>query len=758
MLCDVVWSEDGTYAPQGAHKPIEFFNNALKNSTTFDLELGYFNSATISVLSLSFASFISNGGKMRMAINQIVSPKDKQAITEGEQGIINEPFDLTNWQSLYQNLNEYDRHFFNCLAYLIHEKRIEIKIVKPKNSVGIAHTKKGLFFDGDMSVLFTGSANFTLGGLFNNREEISLSFSSSPDPVVQKRISNQQESFDRLMNGTDDSVEYLSTDDLVEAVRSQFNHVDIEELLDVETKLRAHKPPKGLGYSFDSMMTVEDESEVYVREPRFPYPTGPREYQKEAFEKWKNNNQKGLFAMATGTGKTITALNCLLEIYNRKQYYKAIILVPTIVLVDQWEEECRKFSFDNIIKVFSKNASWKSQIDSIVLGETLKPSEQDPGPSFVIISTFASFSKLKVFNKLNSFDPRRVLLIADECHNMGSPALLKLLKKIVYGRRIGLSATPNRQYDDEGNEKIRSFFGASEGYTFEYSMEDAIKNDVLCHYLYFPHVVELNQEEMEQYTELSLKIAKYYNYNTGEFGRRDDILTSLLLARKRIIHKAANKYNLFKQIIEERYEEKKNLAYTLVYVPEGNKPDYLPDTGLYDETGDEELDKDSNHLIDIYTKAVMNLNERITVKKFMSGQKDRDVLLNKFASGDIQVLMSMKCLDEGVDVPRSELAIFCASTGNPRQFIQRRGRILRKHKDKTIAVIHDMVVAPKIGVSEASYKMEQSLLLGELTRVMDFANMSDNPVYSELALRDVLDYYGLNLTNNDFINKNKYND
>jgi superfamily II DNA or RNA helicase len=225
----------------------------------------------------------------------------------------------------------------------------------------------------------------------------------------------------------------------------------------------------------------------------------------------------------------------------------------------------------------------------------------------------------------------------------------------------------------------------------------------------------------------------------------------LLLARKRIIHKAANKLGAFKKIIEERYERNGNLKYSLIYVPEGNKPDYFSDSDIFDKSEQVADDLVSDHLIDVYTEAVMKIDKYITVKKFVSGQKDRDAILADFAKGRLQVLTSMKCLDEGVDVPRSELAIFCASTGNPRQFIQRRGRVLRTHPDKYMAEIHDLVVAPEVSTTSSSYKMEQSLLKGELMRVKNFSMLSENPSYSQMELKSVMEHYGLNMYNNDHI-------
>jgi superfamily II DNA or RNA helicase len=625
---------------------------------------------------------------------------------------------------------------------MISQKRIDIRIIKPRGKKGIAHTKSGQFRDGDSITAFTGSANFTISGLFNNIEEIKIDRSDSVDRMVQNRIIKQRKDFDAIMSGEKKGIDYLSPKDLVEAISTNYGESDIEELLDVERKLKEVKKS-------NRPITTVVQDELTVALPSFPYDK-PRDYQMLAFENWKNNGQKGLFAMATGTGKTITSLNCLLEIYKRNGYYKAVILVPTITLVNQWEKECWKFNFCNIIKVYSKNTEWRSKIELLQMAEKYrKPNE--PTQNFIIISTYVSFARENVFSVLNSFERAKVLFIADEAHNMGSPSILKRLSTINYLRRIGLSATPERQFDEDTNKKLYRFFGAEEKFTFEYSMEEAIQKGVLCRYYYYPHLVKLTDEEMANYVELSEKISKYFNYNSGEFDKKDDILMGLLLARKRIIHKAANKLDAFKKIIEERYEKNGNLKYSLIYVPEGNKPDYFPEADLFDKAEQVADDAVSDHLIDIYTEAVMRVDKYITVRKFVSGQKDRDEILSEFAKGKLQVLTSMKCLDEGVDVPRSELAIFCASTGNPRQFIQRRGRVLRKHPDKYMAEIHDLVVAPEVSSTSASYKMEQSLLKGELLRVKNFSMLSENPSYSQMELKAVMEHYGLNMYNNDHI-------
>jgi superfamily II DNA or RNA helicase len=757
---NVLWPASRRFKSRTEWEPIGFFSEALCNATQFDIKLGFFSSSAINILSDGFATFLYNGGRMRMVINDVLSIHDQQAIMAGETDVMVPFFDLQDLAEVKRTLSERDKHFFECLAWLIKNEKLEIKIVVPKEGEGIAHSKCGVFSDGLNRVAFDGSCNFSRTALIENLESLTAFCDWDGQSDICK-IDDIAEDFERTFSGNDDSVLYLKAEEVKAGITSNFENKDIKELIKDEQNLISRRL---VGNLPDNIMLVlnkakrtvesiiEDiegkkQDSISYKEPQFPY-DNPRDYQQLAFENWKNNGQKGLFAMATGTGKTITSLNCLLEIYKRKGYYKALILVPTVTLVEQWEEECRKFNFNRIVKVCSNFPNWKEEIRRIQFDESF--CKENENISFVIISTYSSFSREKVFGVLNSFSRTQVLLIADEAHNMGAPGLLKRLGDINYLRRIGLSATPERQFDDAGNKRIFHFFGADEKYTYEYSMAEAIENGVLCRYFYYPHLVSLTSEEMEKYTDYSIKISKYFNYNSGTFDKTDDILMSLLLARKRIIHKAANKITIFNEIVRKRFEEKGSLAYTLVYVPEGNKPDMLS-SDMFDNKDTIEDDHETQHLIDQYTKAVCDIDKYVTVKKITGDTKDRDAILADFASGKLQVLTSMKCLDEGVDVPRSEMAIFCASTGNPRQFIQRRGRVLRTHKDKEYAYLHDLVVIPKVMESSPSFRMEQMLLLNELKRVNNFAQLSENPSYALTELLDVMNYYGLNLYDNTHI-------
>ena len=752
---DVKWPNSRRYKSHGEWEPIGFFSDCLCNATRFDLKLGFFSSSAINILSDGFATFLYNGGRMRLIINDILSEQDKYALLQAKnEHYIIPALPLTDLVSLKEILSERGRHFFDCIAWLIKNERIQIKIISPKGSNGISHTKCGLFADATNKVAFDGSCNFSRTALIENCESITA-FCDWDSPSDKFKVEDVEDDFLQTFLEKDDTVEYLDATEIRTNILSAFPDKELNDLLKDEAKLLSDQSISNLPLSVQRALQraknkvnnvikhIEDERiKAYTEktEPHFPYSSGPRDYQVQAFENWKNNKQKGLFAMATGTGKTLTSLNCLLQIYNKSGYYKAIILVPTITLVEQWEVECRKFYFNNIVKVCSKYPSWQSEIDRIKLKETIDPDNA----SYVIISTYASFVRDKVFKEFATLPKKRLLLIADEAHNMGSGRILDKLDGIPFLRRIGLSATPERQFDDAGTARLYEFFGASDKFTFEYTMQEAIDNGFLCRYYYYPHIARLTDAEMAEYMKISLKLAKMYNNSRKDFKKSDDILKILLLKRKHIIHKAINKEKVFRSIIHDRFIEKGDLKYTLVYVPEGNRPDDN-NSDIYDDIDIVQDDDFSNHIIDKFTRIVQEVSPTTTVKKFTSDSTNRDEILTAFANGDLEVLTSMKCLDEGVDIPRSELAIFCASTGNPRQFIQRRGRILRTHKDKKFAYIHDLVVVPEVSSAAESFNMERNLLAGEIRRVKDFALLSENAYSSVQELDDILEFYNLSI-------------
>lgn len=756
MLKEVQFPAHRRFKSRTEWEPIGFFSDCLCNATQFDLMLGFFSSSAINVLADGFATFLYNGGRVNLIVNDILTEQDKKAISNGELDTPIPFFDISNIEQLKSTLSERDEHFFECLAWLIRNDRLGIRIVAPKDGIGISHTKTGVFSDGMNKVGFDGSCNFSRSALIDNIESLTVTcdWDGNTAAATINEIKNE---FELVFNGKDENVVFVPTDKVKTHIANSFKNKELKDLLEdeyrfIQQDVAKKSLPKTVIRALDKAKNkVETEIEKIKQQgekiemidfgkPRFPYESGPREYQKQAFENWKNNKQRGMFAMATGTGKTITSLNCLLEIYNRLGYYKAIILVPTITLVEQWEIECKKFNFSTIIKVCSKYNNWKSAVANLRL---IEMTNADNNLSYIIISTYASFVRSNVFMELNQFPKNKLLLIADEAHNMGGGLMAQRLVDIKYLRRIGLSATPERQYDETGNRKLMDFFGCSEDYTFEYSMAEAIENGALCRYYYYPHIVKLTNNETDDYVELTKKIVKIMGFKDDESQER---LKMLLLKRKRIIHKASNKLSVFQQIVQQRMEEKGNLKYTLVYVPEGNKPDNF-EADIFDQSDTIESDPETEHLIDDFTRIVRDMDSHIIVRQFTSESNDRNAMLKGFADGSIDVLTSMKCLDEGVDVPRSELAIFCASTGNPRQFIQRRGRVLRTHKDKRFAVIHDLIVIPDNVFDEECYELEKSIVKSELKRVRDFALLSENLNDTDNELEEVLNHYNLSLFN-----------
>jgi len=738
MLNKVQWSENRDYTTGGKNEPLQFYLDALSNSKNFDLLLGYFSSTAISILSLGFASFLYSGGKMRIAINNILSNQDKKAIEKGqhnETSTIN--FSLEDIQSLRKTLDEYSLHFFECLAWLISKKQIEIKIIQPKGK-GISHYKTGIFSDGENKVTFNASCNFTAFGLVENLERLECSLNWDNDLSNQK-INSQINYFNSIFNEEADFVNYLDISEVTLAIKSEFGGKEIDQLLIKEKELTQKKKEilsnKNLQNSLQNALTKLEHCEELALLPEFPYDEGPRPYQKAAYISWIKNDKKGLFAMATGTGKTLTALNCLLNEYKNEASYKSIILVPTLELVEQWKKECGKFNYSNIITVSSKE-KWKDKLSFYNTLSRLK------NPSFIVIATYASFVKEK-FQSFFKDLSKDTVFIADEVHNIGAPNISKLLPKIHLEKRIGLSATPNRVYDEIGNVSIDSFFNDKYPYTYSFSMKEAIEKNYLCKYYYYPHVVALTEQEFEKYRAISKKLAQYIDPVTKSFKKCKEV-EILLLKRKRIIHKAENKLPLFRKIVKKEFEKRGNLKYTLIYTPEGvleNNGNLLEDDYIENE--------EDIYLIDQYTQAVTEIDFSILAKKFTSKTKNRKKVIKQFSKSNLHVLTSMKCLDEGVDVPRAELAVFCASTGNPRQFIQRRGRVLRKSEGKKFAYIHDLVVIPKLGMdkNDETFNTERSFVLNEMKRVENFFSLAINKAEVYEQLSEICLHYDISLYN-----------
>ena len=712
MLNDVQFKH--SYS-SGYDEPKEFFTEALIESSTFDLGLGFFSSSGIRSLAYGFALFIANGGKMRVVINQFLSKEDKEAIENGQKHLVDnyESRILSDIAKLTKTLSKEDEHFFQCLSYLISINRIEF-VATISTKGGLGHDKYGIFTDEkNNKVAFIGSANFSHSALELNGETITV-FTSSDD---DKRICEYQTLFNKSWENDTPHLIHIPINEVKTYISDNFPKLSFEELLGNSMDLRTDNTVNS--YCKPLSKRILDKIELKEQEPRFPFPE-ERPIQIDAYDAWISNGKNGVFAMATGSGKTVTALNCLRKQYKENGYYKAIIVVPTQALAIQWEKEAKAFNFEHIVSTHT-DKDWKNTLSRYTTRSLL-----DQSKSIIIITTYATFNRkdMQLFiNRVKGIET--FMYIADEAHNIGSTSSLKHLPHNILWR-IGLSATPERIYDDIGSEKLYEFFNSRPlEYTYRYTMKQAIEENILCHYDYYPIFVELTNSEMEEYEYISTQLRKFIDPDTGKYKPEAE---KLLLKRKRIIHKAENKKVAISNLLED-LRHKRKLDYTFVFVPEGYEPDYS-------ERDSYDIDQEDIHIIDEY--AQMFKNQGYSYHKYISGLDDAPGILKSFAEGDIQILLSMKCLDEGVDIPRAEHAIFCSSTGNPRQFVQRRGRVLRKSKGKDKAKIWDLIVTPP-NVMNDSIGIERNMFISEVKRIVNFAALADNQI--DILYGDLKNYY-----------------
>jgi len=708
--------------------PIKLYLDIFPEIKKIDLELGFFSSSAFQVLSYGLAQFIQNGGFMRIITNSHISAEDSPLITsETENNLVSEAMlsyvkDENKLKKLQIILAQREQHFFNCLLYLKSEGRLIIQPVKPIHSAnGMAHTKNCVVSDSINQLYFSGSTNFTGNALLHNIESLDV----SPDWLGdiegnQAKIEEFNTRFKKIINKEHPKYKYLTKSQLIDQIDKRGENKKLLSLFEDEVELSILEF-EDEGFS-NVLKQKKIEFEEKVRkietEPHFPFfddkISEPRPYQKEAYKEWIKNNYKGIFAMATGTGKTITALNCVLEEYKKYKKHNIIIIVPTIDLVNQWKEELEKFNFSNILQVSSKH-NWKNSFIRFV-----QNTKYDIVSDIAIVTTYKSFVNDNFFKQYIQVESK-FILIGDEAHNIGSKEVLKKFKKLNTPKMIALSATPKRVYDPEGTKCIEDIFNDKEPYTYVFSLERAIKEKFLTRYLYFPKIVKLNEQEFEEYKIITKKLIPFLS-DDGDLGEGAQML---LLKRKRIIHKAKNKEVVFKEILKE-LDAKNKLSHSFVFAPEGKY-----------------IDNDKN-ILESFIEIATNSFPKLRVDSFTSRDLKREDILKSFEKGILDMVFAMKALDEGVDIPRTEVGIFTSSTGNPRQFIQRRGRVLRKHPDKDIAIIYDMIVVPDL-FSEDTFNLERSLLKQELTRVGYFADLADNFYHAKEVLNEISEEYNLNL-------------
>lgn len=734
MLRTITLPSDNEYDTLSEHQPLEFFQNAYSESKEAYLLFGYFTSSSFRLLTFGLAKFIANGGVLNIIANDIVSQEDYRLFNDTEELIINSEFfnKVMNVEALKDEL---DKHFLSCIAFLIKNERFNIKFIKPSGGKGIAHSKKGVFSDGRDSIRFSGSSNHTFAALNDNIEAIDIQ-PSWHNPMYEEKCRKTRQQVLDFLGESINEVTY------VPATNLQFSlPVDcpsLDELLVKEQKIVAEYAPVEEQKLKTILDEYDDVLQAVLSTPIFPYFKGPREYQKEAYAAWVKNNHSGIFQMATGTGKTLTALNCVLENAKKENGgYHVIVLVPSDSLVRQWVDNIKKFNFQNVIPMASAFPKAKSQVQRVITESRFIPTD------FFIVCTYDSLTSDRTFGNLLSLSAGATL-ICDEVHRAATKNIANRLLRCQFAKKLGLSATVNRQFDDFGNDFLRNYFNDAPPFTYSFSMKRAIDEDYLCQYYYYPKIVYLTPDEQTEFDAFSARIAHLYD-------KRDDPETSerleiLLQNRAKILYKASGKKDALRNLIADWPHP--NLKYTLLYVPEGFIDN---DEGI--------SHKEEKRLIEEYSQIVLDTypDGYLTLSHFTSMTANREQILKNFSSGVIDVLASMKCLDEGIDVARSQNAIFCSSTSNPKQFVQRRGRVLRKHEKKEFAHIYDFVVLPN--PDSYNSNSSKSILKKEMTRIVDFASCAKNKLsireqFTKIAQAQGLSYASLELDANDKTDEN----
>jgi len=404
--------------------------------------------------------------------------------------------------------------------------------------------------------------------------------------------------------------------------------------------------------------------------------------------------------MATGTGKTVTSLKCMEHCISDNKDLLVVISCPFNHLIDQWSYNVdpKKINHDNLI-ADSRNPNWKN-----IMVDKLLDLDMGIIDNLIIYTTHNTFSNNDFIDIIKKYKEelkdKKILVIVDEVHGIGSLMRKKGLIQ-EYDFRLGLSATPKRWFDIEGTDKIYKYFDKS---VYSYELKNAIKDGYLTPYYYKPYFITLTEDEIKNYIEKTKKISKLY-YVKKDDEEKEKLFSLFCIIRQQIVRNAIQKYDVLK-IILSRLEK---ILYCLVYC----SPIQINTVqGILNE---------HNIIQHKFTQ-----KEGIKKEEKYGGISEREFLLNQFSEGVYQALVSMRCLDEGVDIPPARIAIMMDNSGNPREFIQRRGRILRTYPNKENATIYDIIVKPSLSNNAYIDEMERKIFERELNRYEEFSQIALN--------------------------------
>ena len=637
--------------------PIEdFFIPSLNSSIHYQRAVGYFSGAILGVIPEAFTDFAERGGKIELICSPILSFSDANTLENlSHEGFIEE-------LNVSLNLIESDGLLtkpLDLLSALIKSGCLKIKFAIPyESSAGIFHQKIGIFKDDENNFIsFSGSNNESVSGWMELRNSESFSvYSSLRDSNDYERAEEIQLKFDRMWRNNYRGFEIVDFSNSLEFIqRRSSEDIDISKI-------------KGSVRDWYQ----ERKKSRSVTEKFSLYP-----YQKEVLEDWKQNNHKGIVCFATGAGKTITAIAAMSEWRKGIDKRAIVILVPSIRLQKQWLKEIRKFeefkNFDILLAGgISKSDSWQPGLRDIT---SFKRHEND-GIVIAVIDTAAKESFIERINWGN-----HLLIVADEVHNLGANSFHRLLETINVGGILGLSATPNRYNDDE-NELVRQIFDRDLKPIVDIPYAQDL--GVLVQYRYRFETVNLNEDEFDLYKKLSRLIGMK---SQGSFETESKDLQMLKYQRANILKNAEGKTKIAENLIRREFVKGNSW---IIFC------------------------NDKNQLEELRVR--INDYSPLTYYQEMDGDPDQTLKLFENEGG---ILLAIQMMDEGIDIPSIDRCLILASSQNTRQYIQRRGRVLRVNREnpKGVAEIWDILVVDSNG---------RSFTEAEIVRAKEFARMAIN--------------------------------
>lgn len=660
----------------------EFYSPVLENSVLYQRAVGYFSSSILIDYIMGLEKFVYNKGKIQLIISPFVKYDDARSFIEATE---QDEYIKNSLNDLFMKYKENGKLSFTSaqlLLALIKENYMEVKIALPKHRTGIFHEKIGLFTDEfGYQIAINGSNNETDNSIEHNVESFNV--------------------FCSWKRGQEGYVEDHSID-----FESYWNNVDPT----LVTKELRNAIEEKILIDFDTNKSIDELfSEIKEKPKGFEcsFPIKLRLFQKDAYEKWMIK-RKGIFKFATGTGKTKTAIYLINELYKELSFLLVVIVVPDKTLVEQWSHEINEVGFESI-KCYSDNSNWPTEVkNAIDVHKFYKNSLK------IIISTKDTFSDNKFQTQLNKIK-NNSLFIADEVHRMGTDNLLSKLPEYI-DYRLGLSATPEIYFSKSRTERLLSYFG---GIISEYNIEDAISNGYLVGYNYYPIIVSLSEEEKEKYLQITHKIVKMLGFDDEtkitELTKEAELL---LFQRARIIYGAKEKLKRLSLLLDEISNYNHLLIYCGATSINNENFDFLGEQGLTQLQSVNKLLREKGIYAAQYTQDSNGLV--------------RQIAIDSFRNGVINTLVAIRCLDEGVNIEEIQQAIILASSGNPREFVQRRGRLLRVSPGKNFADIYDMIVYVDDNKFYASnYK--------EISRFIEFNSIALNKDMNEKAFINYLD-------------------